>query len=235
MRLSLQERETVECLLDVYRNGVFPMAEPETGKIAFCMANRRGVIPLEPGGLHVSRSLTRRLNSGWFDVRCDTAFEEVIRACAAPRPSDPLTWIDETIIEWFTLLHRDGRAHSVEAWRTDPQTGADHLVGGIYGLALGGAFFGESMFSRPRPRLASGERHPLDGTDASKVCMVRLVEHLRARGYTLFDTQFTNPHLERLGCREVSRDAFDSLLTDAVDRPVTWGEFRAGLGSAAGG
>lgn len=226
MKLSDFERMIIDGLLEAYRQGAFPMADPEIGRVAFYTALRRGVFPLQPAdAFHVPRSLRRALNAGRFELRCDTAFDRVVQACAEPRREEPESWINSDIAAWMQLLHRAGHAHSVEAWRTDAATGERRLVGGIYGVTLGGAFFGESMFSRPLPRLPDGRRHPLDGTDASKVCLVRTVEHLRDRGYALFDTQFTNEHLERFGCVELPQDEYMSLLAEAVELPVTWGVF----------
>lgn len=221
--------QIIEALLSAYRQGAFPMADPDTGTVGFYLAPQRGIFPIEPsdplGAFHVPRSLHRRLNSGWFEIRCDSAFPDVIAGCAAPRPDDPETWINDDLTQWFTLLHKAGFAHSVEAWRTDHLTAERTLVGGIYGLAIGGAFFGESMFSRPRPRRAGGTRHPLDGTDASKVCLVNLMNHVRRRGYMLFDTQLLNPHLARFGCVEVSHAEYMRRLEAAIDAPVAWGRF----------
>lgn len=219
----------IEALLSAYRQGAFPMADPATDFVGFYHAPKRGIFPIEAndpaGAFHVPRSMRRRLNSGWFEIRCDTDFKGVVRGCAEPRVDDPETWISDEIARWFQILHDAGHAHSVEAWRRDPTTGRDVLVGGIYGLAIGGVFCGESMFSRPLPRLAGGDRHPLDGTDASKVCLVRLVEHLRGRGFVLFDTQLPNPHLDRFGCAEVSHEEYMRRLERAIDLPVTWGAF----------
>lgn len=224
-----ESRMIIEGLLAAYRQGAFPMADPANGFVGFYHAPQRGVFPIEPGdpagSFHVPRSLRRRLNASWFEVRCDTDFMGVVRGCAEPRVDDPETWINEEITQWFQILQEAGYAHSVEAWRRDPETGRDALVGGIYGLAIGGLFCGESMFSRPRARLADGARHPLDGTDASKVCLVRLAEHLRRRGYVLFDTQLPNPHLSRFGCVEITHAEYMRRLERAIDLPVTWGDF----------
>lgn len=227
------QRRIVGALLDAYRQGAFPMADPDTGDLNFYTADPRGILPLDPpNAFHVPRSLHRRLRSGWFDIRADTAFEGVVRGCALPRPREPVSWIDDRIVDLYTLLHRAGHAHSVEAWRTDAATGDEHLVGGIYGVSIGAAFFGESMFSLPRPRAtspaanghaAAARRHPLDGTDASKVCLAHLVHHLRARGYTLFDTQLVNPHIARFGCVEIPAADYLRRLAEAVERPVAWG------------
>lgn len=227
--MKSESRLLIEGILSAYRQGAFPMADPESGQIRFFIAPMRGVFPIAPndplGEFHVPRSLRRRINSGWFDIRCDTAFTEVIRGCAAPRVDDPETWINHEIMHWFETLFDAGLAHTIEAWRRNPRTGRDVLVGGIYGIALGGAFFGESMFSKPAPRLANGRRRPLDGTDASKVCLVKLVEHLKRRGYVLFDTQLVNPHLRRFGCVELPHERYMERLAAAIDLPVTWGVY----------
>lgn len=229
MKRPETDNQLIEALLNAYRQGAFPMADPNTGAVAFYTAPMRGIFPIAPanplGSFHIPRSLRRRLNADWFDIRCDTAFVDVVRACAEPRPNDPETWINDDILSWFTALHKVGVAHSVEAWRRDPTTGIDHLVGGVYGLTLGGAFCGESMFSRPRPRLAAGVQHTLDGTDASKVCLVHLVNHLKHRGYTLFDTQLVNSHIAQFGCVEITHDDYLRRLEAAMKLPVTWGEF----------
>ncbi|MEC9372903.1 MAG: leucyl/phenylalanyl-tRNA--protein transferase [Planctomycetota bacterium] len=226
MRATLQRKAMVEALLAAYRQGAFPMADPDSGRIDFYTADPRGVFDLRINTpMRVSRSLSRRLRSGWFELRADTAFESVVRACAEPRRDDDRTWISERILEWSVALHGAGHAHSIETWRRDPATGEEALVGGVYGVCLGGAFFGESMFSRPRPRLASGERHPLDGTDASKVALHALLTHLKSRGYTLFDAQFSNPHIARLGCAEIPLQTYLDWLDEAIDADVAWGSF----------
>lgn len=207
------------------------MADPETNEIRFYYALRRGIFPIAPGdpagAFHVPRSLRRTLNSDRFSIRSDTDFAGVVRGCREPRPDDDETWINDDIAAWFGILHSEGFAHSVEAWAPDPSAGRDVLVGGIYGLAIGGVFIGESMFSRPLPRRSDGSRDPLDGTNASKACLVRLCAHLQCRGYVLFDTQLVNPHLARLGCTEITHDEYIDRLKSAVDMPVSWGEFTA--------
>lgn len=192
------------------------MAEGRDGPIDWYNPDPRAILPLD--GLHVSRSLRRRLKRGDYTITQDAAFEAVMRGCAEPRGRadaegngeiDADTWISEPIIEVYGRLHRLGLAHSVEAWAHDGQApGGRRLVGGVYGIALGGAFFGESMFSR--------------ATDASKVCLYHLVQHLRRRGFTLFDTQFTNPHLVRLGVIEIARDDYLARLCKAIGLSVTW-------------
>jgi leucyl/phenylalanyl-tRNA--protein transferase len=201
------EQPTAELILWSYRRGIFPMAEPRTGQIGWYSPDPRGVIPLDR--FHVPRTLRRVLRLGRLDVRSDTAFEAVMRACAEPRPGQPETWIDERLVAAFVELHERGAAHSIEAWRDD------RLVGGLYGLSIGGAFFGESMFVRP----AEG------GTDASKVCLVALVHHLRRCGATLLDTQFWNPHLDQFGCVEIPRRTYLARLERAVELDVPWDPF----------
>lgn len=197
-------------MLSMYRQGWFPMADPDRGVVEWVQPEVRGTIPLGAGGLVVSRSLRQRCGNAGFVIRCDTAFERVIRACAEVGPGRESTWIDESIVRAYCLLNRFGRAHSVEAWLECG--GESRLVGGLYGVRIGAAFFGESMFSRPA----------LGGTDASKICLVRLWEHLRRRGFELFDTQMWNPHLGSLGCVEVPREVFLTRLGSAVDRDVEW-------------
>jgi len=195
----------VDALLDAYRSGWFPMADAETGEVAFYTVGIRCVIPLDER-FHVSQSLARRVRSGRFEIRINTAFAGVIHACAAER-RDGGTWIDPVIIRSFERLHAAGHAHSVEAWRD----GA--LVGGLYGVAIGGAFFGESMFSLPE----SG------GTDASKVCLVHLVNRLRARGFALLDSQYSNPHIMRFGAQEIAESEYLRQLAAAVELQASFG------------
>jgi leucyl/phenylalanyl-tRNA--protein transferase len=159
----------------------------------------------------VPDSLWRVVRSGRFEIRSDTVFEEVMWACAAPRDSDDLTWIDQRMVDAYSALQRAGHAHSVEAWFDG------RLVGGLYGVHVGGAFMGESMFSRP-------ER---GGTDASKVCLVQLVSWLRHRGFLVLDTQFRTDHLARFGCIEVPREDYLQLLARAVKDVTPWGSFVA--------
>lgn len=183
-----------EILLRAYAAGVFPMAETRSDSDFFWVdPKRRGILPLD--GFHVSRRLRRTVRSAPFEVRCDTAFPKVIRACAeATGPKRKETWINRTIEESYTDLHRLGFAHSVECWLDG------ELVGGLYGVSLGAAFFGESMFSRV--------------TDASKVALVHLVARLKAGGYRLLDTQFITEHLVRFGAVEIpARDYLERLDT----------------------
>ena len=202
-RMDLQN-PTPDLLIAAYSRGIFPMADGPGGELRWLSPDPRGVLPLD--GLRVSRSLARALRSGRFEVRSNTAFAEVVRECAAARPGREQTWIDARLIEAYGRLHEMGLAHSVEAWRDG------ELVGGLYGVQVGAAFCGESMFSRP-------ER---GGTDASKVCLVRLVERLREGGFLLLDTQFSTPHLESLGAVEIPRDAYLERLGAALRR---WGDW----------
>lgn len=229
-RLSTREWEVVRALLDAYRIGAFPMGDPESGEVHWYRPDPRAVIPLQPeDAFHVSRSLARRIRSGWFELRADSAFDRVIRGCADRRTAcadDGGTWLTDEMIGWYELLFAAGHAHSVEAWRPDVETGSDALVGGVYGVSIGGAFFAESMFSRPRARLEDGSRHPLDGTDASSVALASLVSHVRWCGYTLFDVQFRNEHIARFGVVEVPCGAYLRELERAVRAPDPWRAMR---------
>ena len=186
------------------------MADPLTGAIEWFNPDPRAVFPLAPrDAFHVPDSLARVVRSGRLEIRCDTVFEAVMRACAAPRDPDDLTWIDQRMVDAYTALHAAGHAHSVEAWIDD------RLVGGLYGVHIGGAFMGESMFC-----------HPADGgSDASKVCLVQLVRWLQHRGFLLLDTQFRTDHLVRFGCLEVPRHDYLASLAKAVARDISWGDF----------
>jgi len=194
---------TANDLIDCYRRGVFPMADARHDERLFLVDPvRRGVIPLD--GFHVSRRLARTARSGRFETRVDSAFDAVIEACAAPAPGRAETWINIPIQSLCSILFKRGLAHSVETWRDG------RLVGGLYGVAIGAAFFGESMFSLER--------------DASKVALVRLVELLRAGGFALLDAQFVTDHLESFGAVEISRDAYRRRLADALGRRAVFGE-----------
>ena len=215
MRPSPSRQQIVETLLDAYRAGAFPMADPETGELALYLAERRGVFPLDPGAFHVPRRLARRLQTNPFVVTTNTRFEQVVRCCAEPRDDDNGAWISDQLIELYRMLHDAGHAHSVEAIAINPDTGAETLAGGVFGVHLGGAFLGESMFHAPSPL----------GTDASKVCLVHLVAHLRKRGFALFDTQLTNPFLERFGCEEITQTQYESRLAEALAIDIPWTPF----------
>ncbi len=198
-------------LLSAYRRGWFPMADPLTERVRWYHPDPRAIFPLDE--FHVPASLGREVRRCRFEIRCDTTFEPVMRACAEPRTDDDLTWIDDRMVEAYAGLFRAGHAHSLEAWRDG------RLVGGLYGVQDAGAFMGESMFCRPQ----------LGGTNASKVCLVHLVGWLRYRGFGLLDTQFSTPHLERFGCREVPRERYLELLADALARTASWGTFDAAI------
>lgn len=215
-RLDSDALELVDGILSMYRRGWFPMADPDTGEIDWFQPTTRGVIPLEPTQFRVPRSLRQKVRQGKFEIRTDTAFRSVITACGMPRPSEPRSWIDGTIIETYCLLHRAGHAHSVEAWLRS-ENGKERLVGGLYGVHIGSVFFGESMFSRPDE----------GGTDASKVCLVHLVHHLRRREFTMLDAQLWNEHLAQFGCLEEPQESFLERLRGAVDGDRTWNPFEA--------
>ncbi len=212
---------TPQLVVQAYCAGAFPMADGRDGPLRWYSPDPRAVLPIDEQGLRVSQSLRRRVNSGRYAVTMDRAFDRVIHACAEPRERDPDTWISQPIIDVYGELHRGGLAHSVEAWlpgdsspapecsdsaEVDPKQ--DRLVGGLYGVALGGAFFGESMFHR--------------SADASKVCLVALVEHLRQRGFSLLDVQFSNPHLEQFAVVEISRQAYLRRLEAALESGARW-------------
>lgn len=181
-----------DLLIEAYRLGVFPMAM-ENGGIRWFSPDPRTVLPLD--GFHVPHGLKRERRAREMEIRIDTSFVAVTRACAARKD----TWINEEIIESYGNLHSLGWAHSVEAWS------ANELVGGLYGVAIGGAFFGESMF------------HHVTG--ASKIALWALVERLRERGFTLLDTQWLTPHLQQFGAKEITRPLYLHLLNAAVDLP----------------
>ena len=182
-------------LLACYARGVFPMADARDDVRVFLIdPEQRGVLPLD--GFHVSHRLARTVRSGPYEIRIDAAFHEVVLACAAPAPGRTETWINHPIEHLYLRLHDLGFAHSVECWQ------GDELVGGLYGVALKGAFFGESMFSRAR--------------DASKVALVHLVARLIAGGFTLLDAQFMTGHLAQFGAEEVSRRTYRRKLDQAL-------------------
>lgn len=188
-----------ELLLRAYATGVFPMAEEaENPEIFWVRPEKRGIIPFE--NFHVSRSLRKTVRKGIFDIRYDSNFTGVIDGCASGSGDRARTWINGPIRQAYGKLFDLGYCHTVEAWRDD------RLVGGLYGISLGSAFFGESMFSRQR--------------DASKVCLVHLVSHLIERGFTLLDTQFTTDHLETFGAVEVPRRQYQKMLENALAQPA---------------
>jgi leucyl/phenylalanyl-tRNA--protein transferase len=192
---------TPDILLRAYAEGVFPMAERREDKELFWVSpDRRGVIPLD--AFHVPRRLARTVRSDCFKVTSDLAFVDVMKACAAPAPGREQSWINAEILRLYTALHASGHAHSIESWRDG------RLAGGLYGVKLGAAFFGESMFSRE--------------TDASKVALVHLVARLVAGGFELLDTQFLTAHLARFGTVEIPRREYLARLKRAIGRPAYW-------------
>jgi leucyl/phenylalanyl-tRNA---protein transferase len=187
---------TPEILLRAYSIGLFPMAESaDDPEIFWVEPDMRGVLPLD--AFHVSKSLAKTVRRKPFDIRFDHDFDGVIAACAEHTDGRPSTWINSTIRKLYSGLHRMGHAHSVEAWD------GDELVGGLYGVSLGAAFFGESMFSRR--------------TDASKICLVHLVERLKFKGFTLLDTQFTTEHLKTFGAIDVPKSDYAKMLSKAIE------------------
>jgi leucyl/phenylalanyl-tRNA--protein transferase len=215
---------SADLVLRAYRHGLFPMAEGRTGDRLFWLDPiKRGVLPLD--GFHLSRRLLRTALSDNFQVTVDRNFAGTIAGCATPLPDRSDTWINPQIERLFTELFRMGYAHSVESW----QDGT--LVGGLYGVSLGGVFFGESMFSFAR--------------DASKIALVHLVARLRLGGYRLLDTQFVTAHLSQFGATEIPRDIYKKRLAEALEEPAAWltdpgrdalaAEFRRIAGKPGGG
>jgi leucyl/phenylalanyl-tRNA--protein transferase len=200
-----------EILLRAYQAGIFPMAESADDPELFWVdPERRGILPLD--GFHLSRRLRRIVRQGRFEVRVDHDFRATLAACAETTEKRPNTWINDEIVRLYTGLFARGAAHSVECRH------GEHLVGGLYGVSIGGAFFGESMFSRV--------------ADASKVALVHLVARLRAGGYRLLDLQFVTPHLAQFGAIEVPRAQYHRLLADALRYR---GVFPRVLGGGGGG
>jgi len=190
---------TPDLVLKAYAAGVFPMAESRDDPNLFWVDPRqRGVLPLDD--FHLSRRLRRTVRNSALRIAVDSDFVQVIERCASPAPGRWSTWINEQILELFTTLHRRGFAHSVEVWDREA------LVGGLYGIALGAAFFGESMFSQQR--------------DASKIALVHLVGRLKLAGFQLLDTQFVTDHLRQFGAREIPRDDYHMRLERALDYSV---------------
>ena len=201
---------TPDLLLCAYASGLFPMAnDRHDPTIHWIEPRRRGILPLDR--FHEPKSLRKLIRKERFEIRVDHAFERVIQACAEPRPDRPRTWLNDDLIELYCTLHRQGYAHSVESWADQ------RLVGGLYGVSLGAAFFGESMFSHQR--------------DASKVALVALVQRLQAGGYLLLDTQFVTDHLRRFGAIEISRESYHRLLRQALETPAVFYSDAGGVGS----
>lgn len=192
---------TPELILRAYRAGIFPMAEDAADEALFWVSpEERGIMPLE--GFHMSRSLRKSMRSSGWTIRVDTDWEGIISGCAAPDAGRETTWINSTIRTVYGELFRRGQAHTVEVWDRD------ELVGGLYGLAIGAAFFGESMFHRR--------------TDASKMAMAHLVDRLNAGGFQLLDTQFLTPHLASLGGIEIPRAEYEDRLGRATALEADW-------------
>jgi leucyl/phenylalanyl-tRNA---protein transferase len=212
-------RLTPDILLEAYAAGIFPMAETADDPELFWVdPTRRGILPLD--GIHVPRRLARLVRQERFVVRCDSAFDAVMRGCAESNEKRPNTWINAEILRLYGALFARGSAHSVECWLDG------ELVGGLYGVSIGAAFFGESMFSRV--------------TDASKIALVHLAARLRLGGFRLLDTQFLTPHLAQFGGIEISRARYHRLLSEALryrgvfprDLPGAEGGACAGAGGA---
>lgn len=195
MRNNVPETLDPILVINAYTQGIFPMADPY-GKIHWYAPDPRAI--LEHENLYVSRSLRATLHKQIYQVSIDTDFASVIQRCAEREE----TWINQSFIATYTQLHYAGLAHSVEAWKDE------QLVGGLYGVSIGGAFMGESMFSH--------------ASDASKVCLVALVEHLKARGYVLHDVQFWTPHLASLGVTEIPRKHYERRLKAALRLECSW-------------
>jgi leucyl/phenylalanyl-tRNA--protein transferase len=192
---------TPELMLRAYRVGLFPMAETRRGQRLYWLdPERRGVLPLDK--FHLPRRLARTVLSDRFVVTSDEDFRGTVAGCAAAAPGREDTWINGEIELLFAALFASGHAHSVETWEDGK------LVGGLYGVSLGGVFFGESMFNRAR--------------DASKVALVHLVARLRLGGYRLLDTQFLTTHLAQFGAEEIPREAYKARLAAAVDHDAAW-------------
>ncbi len=188
-------RITPELLLEAYRHGLFPMAEDRhDSRLYWIEPEVRGILPLDD--VHVPKRLARKVRADHFDIRINTAFADVIEGCATAAPGRWTTWINDDIIDLYDQLHEMGKVHSVEAWREG------QLVGGLYGVAIGAAFFGESMFSRE--------------TDASKVALLHLIARLRYGQFRLLDTQFVTKHLSRFGAIDLPRELYRTRLGDAL-------------------
>jgi leucyl/phenylalanyl-tRNA--protein transferase len=201
---------TPEIVLEAYAQGVFPMAERRDDPELFWVSpDHRGILPLD--GFHVSKRLARTVRSDRFEVTSDTAFDAVLRGCAEPSEGREQTWINNEILRLYTGLHRIGHAHSIECWR------GGELVGGLYGVRLGAAFFGESMFSRER--------------DASKVALVHLAARLIRQGFQLLDAQFLTKHLKTFGAIEIPRNQYLRRLDQALRKTAYWS---ASAGSSMG-
>ena len=196
---------TPATLLSAYAQGAFPMSRADRDEVEFYTCSVRCVIPLDR--FRASDSLMRRVRSGRFAIHVNRDFAATMAACATDRDAENRNWISPSMQAAYGELHRLGHAHSVEAYRDG------RLVGGLYGVSLGGAFFGESMFTRPE----------LGGTDASKVCLVHLVARLRERGFALLDSQYANPHVLRFGAEEIPAREYLRRLGKALEVEATFG------------
>jgi leucyl/phenylalanyl-tRNA--protein transferase len=197
---------SVRRLLDAYRHGIFPWPSRADDPMLWWSPDPRAILPLD--GMHVSRRLERRRRSGKFEMRANAAFADVLRGCATGPGRERGTWLTPAMVGAYTRLHQLGYAHSVESWLDGK------LVGGVYGVAIGGFFSAESMFYRER--------------DASKVALARMVEHLRVRGYQLLDVQQWTAHTGRLGVIEIPRSDYLERLAAAIELPVTFGDLDVG-------
>lgn len=198
---------TPEVLLKAYSVGIFPMAESADDPELFWVEPKmRGVLPLDT--FHIPKSLQKAMRKNPFEVKIDTSFNEVVEACAAPAPNRDSTWINQQIRRLYKGLFELGHCHSVECWEDG------ELVGGLYGVRLGGAFFGESMFSRK--------------TNASKIALVHLVHRLKMGGFVLLDTQFTTQHLERFGALEIPKEEYSALLEEALGVEADFNPYEGG-------
>ena len=203
---------TPDLLLKAYASGIFPMAEERTDAHLFWLdPDERGILPLD--SFHIPRSLAKLVRRDTFTVTVDRSFRAVVQSCAASAEGRTSTWISHRVERLYTALHDLGHAHSVEVWRDD------NLVGGLYGVSLGGAFFGESMFHKVR--------------DASKVALVHLVARLITGGYRLLDTQFATDHLRRFGVVEIPRQDYQARLRDALDIDADFYRLPAGTKGAS--
>jgi leucyl/phenylalanyl-tRNA---protein transferase len=197
---------TPQVLLKAYAAGVFPMAESADDPALYWVEpDERGVLPLDD--FHISKSLRKRVRQRSYDIRIDQAFDRVIAECAAQTEARKVTWINKRIITLYSQLHKMGCAHSVESWHNG------ELVGGLYGIRIGAAFFGESMFSR--------------ATDASKVALVHLVARLKFGGFKLLDAQFVNDHLLQFGIQAVGKKQYQSVLENALNHDALFNAFSA--------
>lgn len=188
-------------ILDAYAQGIFPMSDDaEDPDVYWVRPEKRGIIPLDR--FHIPRSLKKHIKKKPYKIRFDSDFNGVISGCAEAKAGRETTWINKTIRTSYEELFNLGFCHTVEAWQDEK------LVGGLYGISLGQAFFGESMFSRM--------------TDASKICLVSLVEQLQKQSFILLDTQFTTPHLEHFGAIEIPRKEYEKLLSEALKKVASF-------------